>query len=209
MASHIPEVQLSHAKTKLRDACAKYCRIKIPYKHRKTIENVSKRDDVIIVKQDKGRRVVLIDKNKYTEKCMLFLNTKQFKKLDNDPTKTTEGKIQRMLKRIKAKLCEYEYKFLYPSGWSTRKFVGTAKIHKAPRNGTIDQLPIIPIVSNLNTATYQLAKHPSKILLPLRESEHTIKSTRHFMEMIKRKKVPERFQMVSFDVKSLFTNVPL
>ena len=29
------------------------------------------------------------------------------------------------------------------------------------------------------------------------------------MEMIKRKKVPERFQMVSFDVKSLFTNVPL
>ena len=78
MASHIPEVQLSQAKTKLRDACAKYCRMKIPHKHRKTIENVSKRDDVIIVKQDKGRRVVLMDKNKYTEKCMLFLNTKKF-----------------------------------------------------------------------------------------------------------------------------------
>ena len=53
MASHIPEVQLSQAKTKLRDACAKYCRIKILYKHRKTIENLSKRDDVIILKQDR------------------------------------------------------------------------------------------------------------------------------------------------------------
>ena len=76
IASHIPEVQLSQTKTKLRDACAKYCRIKIPYKHSKTIENLSKRDDVIILKQDEGRGVVLMDKNKYTEKSMLFLNTK-------------------------------------------------------------------------------------------------------------------------------------
>ena len=42
-----------------------------------------------------------MDKSKYTEKCMLLLNTKQFQKLDNDPTKTAEEKIQRMLKKIK------------------------------------------------------------------------------------------------------------
>ena len=114
-----------------------------------------------------------------------------------------------MLRNIKTKLSEQEYKVLYPSGSSPGKFYGTAKIHKVPRNGNIDQLPIRPIVSNLNTATYQLAKHLSKILSPLRESEYTIKSTRHFMEIIKHKKVPEGFQMVSFDVKSLFTNVPL
>ena len=48
--SHIPEVQLRQVKTKLRDACEKYIRIKIPYKHRKTAENLSKRDDVIILK---------------------------------------------------------------------------------------------------------------------------------------------------------------
>ena len=55
-----------------------------------------------------------MDKNKYTEKCMLLLNTKQFKKRDNDLTKTTEGKIQRMLRRIKPKLSEHEYRVLYP-----------------------------------------------------------------------------------------------
>ena len=102
----------------------------MPYKHRKTIENLSKRDDVIILKQDKGRGVVLMDKNKYTEKCMLLLNTKQFKKLDNDPTKTTEGKIQRMLRRIKPKLSEHEYKVLYPFGSSPGKFYNTTKIQK-------------------------------------------------------------------------------
>ena len=53
-------------------------RIKIPYEHHQAIENLSKRDDVIILKQDKDRGVVLMHKNKYTEKCMLLLNTKQF-----------------------------------------------------------------------------------------------------------------------------------
>ena len=128
--SYIPEVQLSHEKTKLRDACEKYCRIKMPYKHRKTIENLSKRDDVIILKQDKSRGVVLMDKNKYNKKCMLLLNTKKFKQLDNDPTKTTEGKIQRMLRRIKPKLSEHEYKVLYPSGSSPGKSYNTTKIQK-------------------------------------------------------------------------------
>ena len=69
--------------------------------------------------------------------------------------------------------------------WSSPgKFYGTAKIHKVPGNGNIDHLPIRPIVSNLNTAAYQLAKHLSKILSPLRESEYTIKSKRQFLEII-------------------------
>ena len=114
-----------------------------------------------------------------------------------------------MLRNIKTKLSEQEYKVLYPSGSSPGKLYSTVKIHKVPGIGNKDQLPIRSIVSNLNTATYQLAKHLSKILSLLRESEYTIKSTRHFMEIIKQKKVPERFQMVSFDVKSPFANVPL
>ena len=59
-----------------------------------------------------------------------------------------------MLRKIKPKLSEREHKGLYPSESSPGKFYGTAKFHKAPENGNIDQLPIRPIVSNLNTATY-------------------------------------------------------
>ena len=43
-------------------------------------------------------------------------------------------------------------------------------------------------------------RYLSKILSLLGESEYTIKSTKHFMEIIKQKKVPEGFQMVLFDV---------
>ena len=72
----------------------------------------------------------------------------------------------------------------------------------------IDDLPIRLIVSNINTATYQLAKHLSKVLSPLRESEHN-KSTKDFIWKIKKEPIRAGYEMVPFDMKSLFTNVPL
>ena len=44
---------------------------------------------------------------------------------------------------------------------------------------------------------------------PLSQSEYTIKNTKQFIEQIRMKQVPDGYKMVSFDVKSLFTNVPL
>ena len=59
-----------------------------------------------------------------------------------------------------------------------------------------------------STATYQLAKRLLKVLSPLRESEHNIKSTNDFIRQIKKESISAGY-LVSSDVKSLFTNVPL
>ena len=37
-------------------------------------------------------------------------------------------------------------------------------MHNIPVNGNIDDLPIRPVVSDTNTATYNLAKYISKLL---------------------------------------------
>ena len=89
-----------HVKTRYKDVCEKYCRIKIAYKHHKTIKNVSKRDDLIDLKQGKCRGIVLKDKNNCTKKYMSFLNTKQFKKLDNDPTKTAKARSRECREKL-------------------------------------------------------------------------------------------------------------
>ena len=57
------------------------------------------------------------------------------------------------------------------------------------------------------TATYQLAKYLAKLLAPLSQSQYTVKSTKDFVHKIKYEQVPANHKMVSFDVKSLFTNV--
>ena len=73
----------------------------------------------------------------------------------------------------------------------------------------MEQLPIRPMVSNIVTATYQLAKYLAKLLSPLCQSEYIVKSTKDFIEKIRNVNVPHGFDMISFDVKSLFTSVPL
>ena len=73
----------------------------MPYEYRSIVENLSKNDSIVIMKQYKGRGVVIMDKLKYTEKCLEMLNTKQFSEISVDPTKKTEPKIQRVLQKIK------------------------------------------------------------------------------------------------------------
>ena len=118
-----------------------------------------------------------MDRSKYTEKCMSLLSSNQFKHIPNDPTKSFESKVQWAIQKIKSKLSEQEYKKFYPTGSCQGKFYGTAKIYKLPVNGGINELPIQQIVSNLTTATYNLAKYLSKLLSPLRQSRNTVKNT--------------------------------
>ena len=109
---------------------------------------------------------------------------------------------------IKSKLTEQEYKDLYPSGSRPGKFYGTAKIHKLKNNEGIEQLPLRPIISNINTA-YRLAKHLAKLLSPLSRSQYTVSSTKDFINKLKNHEIPTTSKLISFDVTSLFTNVPL
>ena len=141
---------------------------------------------------------------------MEILNTKQFCKLQKDPTKTIEMKIQRTVRRIKNKLISpKEYLNIYPTGSSPGKFYGTAKKHKLTPNGPVDDLHIRPIISNIGTASYQLAKHLAKLLSPLSKSEYTVYNNVEFIKNIKSEKVQTGHSFISFDVKSLFANVPL
>ena len=85
--SHVPDEDLSHLKTKLRSTCDKYSQIYIPYKYKKIIEQLSNNCNIFIMRQDKGRSVVTIDKSKYTTKCLELLQTNKFSKLKYEPTK--------------------------------------------------------------------------------------------------------------------------
>ena len=85
--SHIPENDLSSLKTKLRNVCEKYSKVQVPYKYKKVTDQLSRNKDLCILKQNKGRGVVLMDRAKYTNKCLELLQTNQFIKLNHDQTK--------------------------------------------------------------------------------------------------------------------------
>ena len=102
------------------------------------------------------------------------------------------------------------YNRIYPTSSRPGRFYGTAKLHKIPKDSTdVDILPVRPIISNIGTATYETSKFLAKLLSPLAKSEYTVNSTKDFIAKVKSMKIEDDFEMVSFDVSNLFTNVPL
>ena len=143
------------------------------------------------------------------EKCLSIVESKQFKKLKKDPTKTLESKVQRTLWKIKNVLSEKDYKKLYPTGSRPGLFYGTAKVHKLQGNQGLNELTVRPIISNIGTATYETAKYLNNLQSPLGKSQHTVPNSKKLVEKIKEERIPIGYKMILLDVKSLFANVPL
>ena len=68
--SVIPEENLARIKTKLPSTCEKYYQVKPYFKYSHVIQKLSKNKEIVILKQDKGRGVVILDRSKYLEKCL-------------------------------------------------------------------------------------------------------------------------------------------
>ena len=67
-----------------------------------------------------------------------------------------------------------------------------------------------PIVSFCGSPTYQLSKYLTTMLQPLTDkSRRKLQFTEDFIDSIKTARIPDDYKLVSFDVKSLFTSIPL
>ena len=81
---------------------------------------------------------------------------------------------------------------------------GRAKIYKPIEDGVP---PFRPILSDIGTPTYKLAKFFVPLLAPLTSIEYTIKDSFSFAEELL--SFDSNLVMASFDVESLFINIPL
>ena len=115
----------------------------------------------------------------------------------------------RTLRKIKQHLDENEYKKMCPAGSRPGLFYTTAKVHKLQNGEGLNELTMRPIISNIGTATYETAKFLNFQLAPLGKSDRSILNTGAFVNQVEGQRIPEGYKMISFDVKNLFTNVPL
>lgn len=82
------------------------------------------------------------------------------------------------------------------------------KIYFLPKHHK-DNLPLRPVTSFIGSAVYSTSKHIADILGKLKKSLFNTKNSYEFCAYINDKFVPQNYMMVSFDVKSLFTSVPV
>ena len=117
-----------------------------------------------------------------------------------------ENRITEVLKKLKEKqqISEKKYMTLHPVGSRPCILYGCAKIHKPIKDGVP---PFRPILSDIGKPTYKLAKFFVPLLASLTSNEYTIKDSFSFAEELL--SFDSYFVMASFDVESLFTNIPL
>ena len=99
--SNIPDNELRQIKTNFRNTSDNYTKIKAPYKCRKVLKELSEIEDIAILKADKGREILIMNREKSMGNGLQILNTNQFVKINSDRTKTTQRKVQNVLQKIK------------------------------------------------------------------------------------------------------------
>ena len=65
------------------------------------------------------------------------------------------------------------------------------------------------IISNIGITSYQLTKYLTQLLSPLTRFRYSVNGSKDLIVETKNEKAPQNCNMVLFDVKSLFTFVPL
>ena len=172
---------------------------------RKAIKELQGMKDVAILPADKGNATVVMQTDDYHAKLKEMLKSGTYGKIDRDPTSTRETRFTRYLKKLE-KLEEIStplYHRLRPTGSRPPLFYGLPKIHK-------EGVPMRPIVSCIGSPTYGISKFIASKISPLAgKSDSYVKNSKHFIESIDGIRVEDDEVMISFDVKSLFTNVPI
>ena len=159
----------------------------------------------VILPADKGRSTVTLNRKDYFEKCMDHINNGPYQLLNKDTTTKTKTKTLKQLnvlednKFIDNKL----YYYLKYTDLPEARFYGQPKIHKPG-------VPIRPIVSYSGSPLYNLNKYIANILKAyVRDENNNAKNSTTFSNYIRNVPIEDDEIMVSFDVTSLYTNIPI
>ena len=153
-----------------------------------------------------------MNKNDYVTKMGNILNdASKFECLGPaataDRTATIETKLQNRLRELlnSEQLPKQVYDEVRPTGSQRPQMYGLPKTHK---EGT----PLRPILSTVGSSHHELAKWLASILQPVLEqfSTYCIKDSFTFAQTMHDLRSKEKdVYLCSFDISSLFTNVPL
>ena len=70
-------------------------------KHR-VLKEIRKNKNIVILKPDKGNGVVVLDRSDYDQGILKIINdSSKFRPIKEDPTLSREGRLQRLLRKLK------------------------------------------------------------------------------------------------------------
>lgn len=171
---------------------------------------------IVIKPADKGSAVVIMGREQYIFEVQRQLNDQvYYKKLVEPIYLKTVPEVHSIINTLKEKKFINGKQQQYLKGDlepRERKFYILPKIHKDPNKWTVPNVipPGRPIVSDCGSETYQTAEYIDYFLKPLSIIHSSyVKDTYHFIDIVKKLKVPKNSFLFSMDVDSLYTNIDI
>ena len=163
-------------------------------------------DQLVILPADKGRATVVMDMCTYDEKMESLLSDRStYKVITKDLSNSLQRRMNEKLLELKKKgaLAIEEYNKLRCSSGRTPSIYGLPKIHKP-------DIPLRPIVSFYTSPTYALSKFLSRLLSPLvGNTSSYVRNSKDLVDFVRSVCLDSGEVMVSSDVVSLFTKIPV
>ena len=160
---------------------------------------------IVILAADKGRSTAILNREDYLEKCMDHINNSPNQLLKKHTTIKSKIKTLKQLKVLKDDefIDNNLYYYLKPTDSAAPRFYGQPKIHKAG-------VPIRPIVSYSGSPLHNVNKYIANILKAyVKDENNNAKNSTMFSTYIRNVSIEDDAIMVSFDVTSLYTNIPI
>lgn len=173
---------------------------------RTTKDFLKNNTNLILTRSDKGNVTVALDRDVYIAKIEEILDdTETYKVIARDPTNKLINNLKDILSRWKKSkfISEGTYKSLLCISGSLPRAYGLPKIHK-------DGVPFRIIVSSVDSPLYSLSTFLHKILFnSLPTIERSVKNSYQLVDRLSNVRIDNNYQLISLDVISLFTNIPI
>lgn len=173
--------------------------------YNKTKEFLKKHKNIIITQADKGNRTVALYKNEYKIKMKALLDDKNtYRKLRTDPTMKLQKENNKMILELfmNKHIDDWQKRKLLCTASVAPRIYGLPKIHKP-------EIPLRPIVSSVQVPCYNLSKYIGQILKNIISNEYNITNSINLKEQLNNVKLDNGEILISLDVVSLFTNIPI
>ena len=168
-----------------------------------------KENDLLAIPFDKGVGICVMHKDAYHEKMNSIIALPQFQKWTPNrknamhPLLKEEERVSDILTELRKnkKIGEELYNQLKPTGSQPARLYGLAKVHK-------QDMPMRPVLSMPGSVYYNIAKQVASWLSHVPECQINC-STKEVCDTLSTVKLEDDEELVSFDVVSLYTNVPV
>ena len=177
---------------------------------RENLELLRKNGNIVIKKADKGSSIVVMNKSDYVKEAQRQLSDPKFyKEIPNDLTTEHQLQINTLIEKLSANnsISEPISLCLKNTNPKTSSLYLLPKIHKIKQRG---EFPAgRPIISANGSPTERISAFVDENIkgaVPLLPS--FIKDTTDFIYKIENIIIPDNCLLVSFDVTSLYTNIP-